>query len=648
MYSEETKPSNLAKFLSGFDYVFLDTCSLMEDGFPAFMDTLVPSKEYWKEGLHVIVLKECIKELKKHRKSKEKNEARIGAIRALKILRHDKWHGKTIEIGKKVTGGDFADQAITQKVVELRIRNKILIITQDKTLTTDLLKFNKLDSQHGRYLEVYKILPNGDLAKNFGDNGFKHSYERNEKDKERRLSLSFKVEKQPQIVKKEEEKKETKTVSPLVEADRRINSILKDPTYPLNKKIAEINNELSLLQSANDKDKTSLLYNEDRLLSEKEKLVAQMEKALPASEAKVEQKLIPEAKKEEVPTKKAISKKEDAPHDPYENGNNSNEAIRKLATRINALVRDDAVPYIEAVHGPLDLTNKTVEEASKEADSFKNGEGKLFAFGPGFVYLSHESSFYKAVYKKEKPLQTAPKKSDLAVLVPEKKSDDSSPKTVQNEQKPIEVKKTENSSKPKAEKKKKVEKTSPKKEAKPQLVLTENAVLPLGVNLYVGEPSAKGEHIHYGPLKKAKAITKPKSKTKPKSGKAKKSSETKSAKISKKETKPAKKKTKAVTKKEAATDKTAQPKQTKKKAEAKKEAVKKTSSKKSDPALLEEAILSEARLNANVNNPNYPLASKLEDLDAQIKRLKSLSASDKKKLKLTSAVLNAKRKELSK
>lgn len=647
MYSEETKPSNLAKFLSGFDYVFLDTCSLMEDGFPAFMDTLVPSKEYWKEGLRVIVLKECIKELKKHRKSKEKNEARIGAIRALKILRHDKWHGKTIEIGKKVTGGDFADQAITQKVVELRIRNKILIVTQDKTLTTDLLKFNKLDSQHGRYLEVYKILPNGDLAKNFGDNGFKRSYERNEKDKERHLSPSLKVEKQPQVVKKEEEKKEAKALSPLGEADRRINSILKDPTYPLNKKIAEINSELALLQNANDKDKASLLYNEDRLLSEKEKLVAKMEKALPPSETKVEQKVIPDIKKEEITNKKEISKKEDASHDPYENGNNSSEAIRKLAVRINALVRDDDVPYFEAVHGPLDLTNKTVEEASKEADSFKSGEGKLFSFGPGFIYLSHESSFYKAVYKKEKPLQTTPKKSDLAVSASVKKTEESSPKAVQNEQKPIEVKKAENSSKPKAEKKKKTEKTL-KIEAKPQLVLTENAVLPLGVNLYVGEPSAKGEHIHYGPLKKAKSEDQPKAKAKPKSDKAKKPSEKKAAKATKKEPEPVKKKAKATAKKETVSTKVAQPKQTKKKAEVKKEPAKKTSSKKSDPALLEEAILSEARLNANVNNPNYPLASKLDDLDAQIKRLKGLSSSEKKKLKLTSAALNAKRKELSK
>ena len=56
MYSEETKPSNLAKLLNNFDKVFMDTCSLMEDSFPQFMDCLVKSHEYWKDGLKVIVL----------------------------------------------------------------------------------------------------------------------------------------------------------------------------------------------------------------------------------------------------------------------------------------------------------------------------------------------------------------------------------------------------------------------------------------------------------------------------------------------------------------------------------------------------------------------------------------------------------------
>ena len=93
MYNEELKSSKLAQFLNDYDYVFVDTCSLMEDSFPLFMDYLSKSREYWKEDLQVIVLGECVEELKKHAKEKEKDR-KIAALRALKIIRHDKWHKK--------------------------------------------------------------------------------------------------------------------------------------------------------------------------------------------------------------------------------------------------------------------------------------------------------------------------------------------------------------------------------------------------------------------------------------------------------------------------------------------------------------------------------------------------------------------------
>ena len=81
MYNEELKSSKLAQFLNDYDYVFVDTCSLMEDSFPLFMDYLSKSKEYWKEDLQVIVLGECVEELKKHAKEKEKDR-KIAALRA--------------------------------------------------------------------------------------------------------------------------------------------------------------------------------------------------------------------------------------------------------------------------------------------------------------------------------------------------------------------------------------------------------------------------------------------------------------------------------------------------------------------------------------------------------------------------------------
>ena len=168
MYSEEIKSSNLAKFLNNFDKVFMDTCSLMEDSFPLFMDCLVKSHEYWKDGLKVIVLGECMEELKKHSKSKEGDKF-VEAKLAIKILEHNKRHGKTIEITKPTHKDGFADRAIFAKVSDLRIAEKILIITQDKKLTNDIRGLNGLESQKGRNIHVYRIGKNGDLEINYGE-----------------------------------------------------------------------------------------------------------------------------------------------------------------------------------------------------------------------------------------------------------------------------------------------------------------------------------------------------------------------------------------------------------------------------------------------------------------------------------------------
>ena len=168
MYSEETKPSNLAKLLNNFDKVFMDTCSLMEDSFPQFMDCLVKSHEYWKDGLKVIVLGECMEELKKHSKSKDGDKF-VEAKLAIKILEHNKRHGKTIEITKPTHKDGFADRAIFAKVTDLRIAEKILIITQDKKLTNDIRGLNGLESQKGTNIHVSRISRNGDLEINYGE-----------------------------------------------------------------------------------------------------------------------------------------------------------------------------------------------------------------------------------------------------------------------------------------------------------------------------------------------------------------------------------------------------------------------------------------------------------------------------------------------
>ena len=74
--------------LSGFNYVFLDTCSLMDDEFPEFMEVLKDSKDYLDKNVHIVLLEQVMNELEKNKLSTDP-EPRIGAIRALKIIAKD-------------------------------------------------------------------------------------------------------------------------------------------------------------------------------------------------------------------------------------------------------------------------------------------------------------------------------------------------------------------------------------------------------------------------------------------------------------------------------------------------------------------------------------------------------------------------------
>ena len=171
MYSQEKEYSDLAKILSTFDYVFMDTCSTMNGGFPQFMDTLVGSKKYWKEGLRVIIPAECVEELEKHARNTDRRalNTRIDAQRALNIINHAKKKHHVIHIGKKQKQeqqkkeNHFADPIFCANATVLRIQYRLLFITEDGDLTKDLLSLNDFASQMGKPLSVMKINKNGEL-----------------------------------------------------------------------------------------------------------------------------------------------------------------------------------------------------------------------------------------------------------------------------------------------------------------------------------------------------------------------------------------------------------------------------------------------------------------------------------------------------
>jgi rRNA-processing protein FCF1 len=648
MYSEENKSSSLAKFLAVYDYVFVDTCSLMEDSFPMFMDTLAASKEYWKEGLRVIVIGECVQELKKHAKSKDKEtqEARIEAKRALKILHHDKWHGKTLEITKPTTNDGFADHALFTQVSSLRIQNKILIITQDKTLATDLKKLNALDSQHGRFLAVYRLNPEGDLVENPGEtdnyhnkenvrpsvsneskydnhrgHGFFHRHDRFEHSAER--------EHEPEVEKPIEED------SPIAQADRRLCANLMNPNYPAEKKIADINSQLGLLGqlTPSDLSKLSLAYTVEQLKGELAKLGGTVKPAAPATKP-VEKSLEKPVIK---PAEKPVVKESPRPHAWFEYGRTIQEAVASCGTHEGLMFRDPSIPFFKGVHGPIDLTTKDLDKVAADVGVLKVGESKEVSLATYTVHVEKTDKDYKVYFAKPeakaveavKPVApVAPK----AVEAPKA----TTPIINKKEEKPVEGKPVRHV---RAKKAPEIQNEDPSLIKAPN----SNTAEPAGATLIVGVPNddtkayierksrredGKDLSIVRRDGSKAPDQIAPAPKAKKPGGK-------KAVEPVKKAPAPKK------------SEKAVAPKQTKKASAPK--AAKPAPAKKAAPSAdLANIIKIDKNMNAKINNPNYPVENKIADLKAQALLVEKLSAAEQKKLFFPLSKINAKIAELGK
>lgn len=472
MYNEELKSSKLAQFLNDYDYVFVDTCSLMEDSFPLFMDYLSKSKEYWKEDLQVIVLGECVEELKKHAKEKEKDR-KIAALRALKIIRHDKWHKKAFTI-TKAEGSSFADNAIFTKVSGLRIHNKILVITQDKTLTTDLLKLNRLDSQKGRYLSVYRLTPHSELEKNPGENGEKTFNKKHE------ASSFQKVEKDNKTVAL------NKAQKVIIEDDNKLAKNLSNPNYKTKNKIKDVDNQLSKLNKldANSLSALSLRFSKEDLLKKKEEL-------LPSKNG--------EKKENKKETSSVI----------VTTGASPSEALKRLALNYHSIVRDPSVSYVGAVHGNLDLTSddlKKVDQLAVSKGNFSYNKGNVvYSFEKGKEY-SVSCKNLSSNKKQEEEKRSTPvsmkeeKKKNLPPKKEENKKTKTAPSSMKKENKPLPQKEKPILSKDDPILKKKIRIVK----VKGSTSEGSSSAIPEGIVLVVGEPKARTPKKEKAPvLKKA-------------------------------------------------------------------------------------------------------------------------------------------------
>ena len=469
MYNEELKSSKLAQFLNDYDYVFVDTCSLMEDSFPLFMDYLSKSKEYWKEDLQVIVLGECVEELKKHAKEKEKDR-KIAVLRALKIIRHDKWHKKAFTI-TKAEGSSFADNAIFTKVSGLRIHNKILVITQDKTLTTDLLKLNRLDSQKGRYLSVYRLAPHSELEKNPGENGEKTFNKKHE------ASSFQKVEKDNKTVAL------NKAQRVIIEEDNKLAKNLSNPNYKTKNKIKDIDNQLSKLNKldANSLSALSLRFSKEDLLKKKEEL-------------------LPSKKREKKENKKETSSVI------VTTGASPSEALKRLALNYHSIVRDSSVSYVGTVHGNLDLTSDDLKKVDQLAVSKGN-----FSYNKGNVTYSFEKGKeYSVSCKSLSSKKPEEQKRSTPVSMKEEKKKNLPPKKEENKKTKTASSSMKKENKPLPQKEKPIlSKDDPILKKKIRIVKVKgstsggsSSAIPEGIVLVVGEPKTRTPKKEKAPVLK--------------------------------------------------------------------------------------------------------------------------------------------------
>ena len=594
MYRDEQLASSLAKFMDGFDYAMIDTCSMMEASFPQWLDIFEKTKTYSQAFHPLVVLHECTQELKKHSKSKTKEKVVLAKI-ALQILKTAK-KNKTVVIVKdkrrkthfSKKDENFADHAIYAKIDYDHLSQKILLITQDKGLTTDVLYLNNMSSQIGKPVSVYRINVNAELLPNKGEPAANRGKATNPNPI------------QPQPAKKEH---------PLVVSDRRLSAVIGNPNYPEEKKRGDVKTQLAALSKMDASSKKGLTLNYPE-----ERLQAWLNAHKPNLPAKVEPK--PEAKQ---PAKEEPKENKPAGKSYEGSGKDEKSAFVAAALRAGIIVRDPGVPYLPVVHGPVDLSTKDVEELVAKA---KKSGGTLSYKGMEIHIGKDEAGF----------------KSDFSLIEKEKKTIAKAKPEVKVEPKPKAAK-----PEPKKQPELPAQKAAPKKEKEPKPAKEAPKPAPTLIVAIPDDPKqaekierkvASGEPK---PAKKRKPEPKPATPSKPE---AKQKPTPKKA--EKTEEKPVAKKPKQQPAKPAQGQQKPAPKAKEEKPAAKPAVPAK------HPKILEQAKAADVRLQAVLPNPKYATENKIKDIQTQLGLLKKLSPEERKALKLDSAHLEAQLKTFQK
>ena len=655
MFSDENNSSSLAKLLNSFDFVIMDTCSLMEESFPNFMDILVNAKDYLREDVRITVYHKCLDELKKHSKNKVNDDLRIAAKRALKILKKTKKY-KIFELTKKEKDQNFADNVIYVSASQMRITKKVLVITQDKKLADDLGKLNFLDSQKGRKVATYKLLSTGILDVNRGEKGKRSSFRQ-----EQRVGGTQHPAKPPK------KDNQNDLMAKAKAHDDNLWSLLHNPNCPSKRKKDDISAQLSLLEklSEDSKKRLNLRYSQAALKEELLKADAPIEpkKSETPKEALVkkagENQAKPTVQEKKAESKPAEQKPSETPQIRgfYGNGNTLEAAIVDAARYQGILFRDPSVEYIPQIHGGMNLTSldlsavvKMVQQSSESGITYKERlfvkpEKAIKGFRVSLALLKETPKIAPAKEEKpaeaEKPIKkkdapkvkTKPKKADekpadapvhgtLVVAVPD---DEKTKAAIERK-----VKKTASAEPKKKEKVSEPEKPAPLKKAKTKQENTQEKK---------GEEKPKTEPKKAASAKKKKADAAPSAKAEPAKKVAKAVKEEPSSKPAPKKEEAKKQGVKPKGVKAQKKPKEPEPKKAAKPTPKKKAPEENKAAKPAEPTPFEKAQKAEARLLSVLSNGNYPKESKLADLKAQLDLVRALKPEEVSKLKYNADAL---------
>lgn len=129
--------------------VFVDTCTLMHPKLEQFLAKVVPVLSLY--GYKMVVPWSCIEELYKHTTNPK---LKLKAEKAFKEL--DRL-SQYVDIRGNEADGTHADNVFLRVFTQFRTKYRLILISEDKGLKTDILKLNSSKSVKGHHIYVYGV-----------------------------------------------------------------------------------------------------------------------------------------------------------------------------------------------------------------------------------------------------------------------------------------------------------------------------------------------------------------------------------------------------------------------------------------------------------------------------------------------------------